>query len=198
MKLKATQQDETQWIAAIRQGGVARERAIHALNLAYRGYLVQQKQKLKLSEEDVIDCYTDAVVAVSEHVVDGRFAGESRLSTYFFRIFSNRCIDKLRSNTTNIKKAQQDWSEAFVHLPDRAQDFLRSMMDQEKLELVLSYLDALGERCRQILWYSAYWGYSPKEIAEKMNFSSPKSASSQRYQCLQALKKNLKAAKHEI
>ncbi|MEL6653525.1 MAG: sigma-70 family RNA polymerase sigma factor, partial [Bacteroidota bacterium] len=121
-----------------------------------------------------------------------------RKSTYFFRIFSNRCIDKLRSRTTNFSKAQQEWSDAFAHLPDRAQNFMQRFLDQERLEAVKGHLRALGERCQQILWYSAYWGYSPKEIAEKMKFSSAKSASSQRYQCLQQLKKRLEASEHDV
>ncbi|MEL6845193.1 MAG: sigma-70 family RNA polymerase sigma factor [Bacteroidota bacterium] len=198
MNLGLSEAEEAQYIAAIRAGGIARERATHALNLAFRGYLPQQRQKLKLSQEDAIDCYTDALVAVCEQIANGRFGGESRLSTYFFRIFSNRCIDKLRSRTTNFSKAQQEWSDAFAHLPDRAQNFMQRFLDQERLEAVKGHLRALGERCQQILWYSAYWGYSPKEIAEKMKFSSAKSASSQRYQCLQQLKKRLEASEHDV
>ncbi|MEL7343171.1 MAG: hypothetical protein AAGM67_21990, partial [Bacteroidota bacterium] len=71
MKLELSKAEEAQYIAAIKSGGIARERATHALNLAFRGYLPQQRQKLTLSQEDAIDCYTDALVAVCEQIANG-------------------------------------------------------------------------------------------------------------------------------
>lgn len=191
MSSKKDLQEEIFWIEALRTGGTARERAILAINKAYQGFIFKAKAQYRLGQEDLVDCYTDALIAVSQHVETGRFKGESRLSTYFFRIFSNRCIDKVRANTTQFQKAKQDWQEAFVHLPDRSQDILTQLIDRDQLQQVKKLMESLGERCKKVLWYSSYWGFSPAEIAEKMGFKSPQSASSQRYQCLQALRKKL-------
>ncbi|MEO1383181.1 MAG: RNA polymerase subunit sigma-24, partial [Bacteroidota bacterium] len=71
--------------------------------------------------------------------------------------------------------------------PDQSKDFLRDLMGKEELRGLKLHLEALGERCRNLLMLSGQ-GYSPQEIAETMGFKTPRSASSQRYKCLERLK----------
>jgi RNA polymerase sigma-70 factor (ECF subfamily) len=75
----------------------------------------------------------------------------------------------------------------FPELPDESRDFLRRLVSEEEVSILRRMMQQLGDRCRQLLEYSGL-GYSPGEIAEEMGFSSARSASSQRYKCLEKLK----------
>ena len=72
------------------------------------------------------DCsmeYSDAVLTVIEHLTSGRFEGRSELETYLYQIFTNKCVDLIRRNTT--KKAQ-------VHLPEQLTDSLNLLPDDAR------------------------------------------------------------------
>ena len=178
-----------QIIAALRKGG--RERRAYEATL-YRRHLEFVKlrpRKYQLTEEEARDCYTDAFLVVVDHVVSGRFEGRSSLKTYLSRIFRNKCVDAFRKKTTR----EVDWVESFPELPDESQDFVRRLMGQEAMRNVQRWLAQLGERCQDLLLLSAQ-GYSPAELAEKFDFKSAASASSQRYKCLERLKRLIKQA----
>lgn len=170
-------------LAGIRAGGRRRRDCETAFFRQYRYLVTQRPRRYRLSEEEARDAYTDAVVAVVDHVASGRYRGEASLKTYLARIFRNKCVDRHRKNTT----VPRTWTEVFPELPDRSGDFLQELIGREALTQVEALLDQLGGRCRELLLLSGE-GFSPAEIAEELGFSSAGSASSQRYKCLEKLK----------
>ncbi|MEZ4828394.1 MAG: sigma-70 family RNA polymerase sigma factor [Bacteroidia bacterium] len=170
-------------MAGIRAGGVTRQRYENLFFLRNKEMVRLRPRKYRITEDDALDAYTEAFLAVVDHIVSGRFRGEASLKTYLSRIFRNKCVDQHRKNTT----IPTDWAEEFPELPDPSRDFLKKLMGEERLERVSQFMEQLGQRCKDLLMLSA-WGYSPAEIAEKMDFSTPHSASSQRHKCLAKLK----------
>ena len=170
-------------IDAIRAGGRRRREAETVFFRQYRYLVVKRPRRYRLSEEEARDAYTDAVIAVVDHIAAGRFRGESSVKTYLSRIFRNKCVDQHRKNTT----VSGVWTDLFPELPDASRDFLRELMGREAVQQVMGYLAQVGDRCRQLLLLSGE-GYSPAEIAAELGFKSPGSASSQRYKCLEKLK----------
>ncbi|MDX2250591.1 MAG: sigma-70 family RNA polymerase sigma factor [Bacteroidia bacterium] len=170
-------------LAGLRTGGITRQRYENLFFMQYKDFVRLRPRKYRISDEEALDAYTEAFLAVVDNVLAGSFRGEASLKTYLSRIFRNKCVDQHRKNTT----VKTEWVEEFPELPDTSRDFLKKLMGEERLERVSQFIERLGERCRDLLMLAA-WGYSPAEIAEKMDFSTPHSASSQRHKCLTKLK----------
>lgn len=179
---RSTATDE-EIIAAIQAGGLQRQRFEELLFLRHLDFVRKRPRKYALSNEEGRDAYTDAFLVVADHIRSGKFRGESSLKTYLSRIFRNKCVDQFRKNST----VKVDWVDEFPQLADESRDFLRQLMGEEEVGILRQWMQQLGARCRELLEYSG-WGYSPTEIADKMGFSSARSASSQRYKCLEKLK----------
>lgn len=171
-------------VAGIQAGGAMREQWISRLYRQYFRYLHQGKQKHDISEEEAKDAYADAVIAVSEQIAAERFRGESKLSTYLYRIFYYKCVDIIRQKPTHRKVALQE-AEAFEEVEANPLDALEL---EEQMTVLASYLDQIGDKCRQILMDWGYWGYNMSEVAERMGFKDNKSAISQKHKCMQKLK----------
>ena len=171
-------------IAGLRQGGVEQTRTEAMLYRRHADFVYKRPRKYRLSDEEARDAYTEAFLAVVSHVRSGRFRGESSIKTYLSRIFRNKCVDQHRKNTTG----RVNWVEEFPDLADESKNFLQELFGKEEVRYLRQALSKLGERCKELLLLSGT-GYSPQEIAEKMGFASPRSASSQRYKCLERLKK---------
>ncbi|MCI4668623.1 MAG: sigma-70 family RNA polymerase sigma factor [Bacteroidia bacterium] len=160
--------------------------------LLYRkfAYLVPSRPgKYRLDEDEARDAYTDSFLAVVDNITSGKFRGEASLKTYISRIFRNKCVDRFRKNST----VKVEWLDEFPDISDPSKDFLRKIMGREEMNGLLQWLKQLGERCQELLMLSGQ-GYSPSEIAEQMDFKTPRSASSQRYKCLEKLKTLIKKA----
>ncbi|MCB0835250.1 MAG: sigma-70 family RNA polymerase sigma factor [Bacteroidetes bacterium] len=173
-------------IQALKSGGAAKERYEYLLYRLHMDFVRKRPRKYKLTDEEARDAYTDAFLIVIDHITSGRFRGESSIKTYLSRIFRNKCVDRARKNST----IKVDWMDEFPDLEDTSKDFLRKMIGEEMVAGLRKHLEAIGEKCKELLLLSGS-GFSPQEVAEKMGFKTPKSASSQRYKCMEKLKQEI-------
>lgn len=162
------------------------ERFEYSLFRKYAYFIRSRPRKYGLSEEEAADCYTEAFLAVVSHIKSRQFRGESSIKTYLSRIYRNKCVDQFRKNTTG----KMSWVDEFPDLPDESKDVLRELYGQEAWLEVTEALSEIGEKCEELLLHSAK-GYSPAELAEAFGFKTPRSASTQRYKCLEKLKQVL-------
>lgn len=175
-------------IEGIRSGGIRRQKLATQIYQQYMGYVYKGQKRYKLSLEDARDAYADAVTGVCRHIREGRFRGESKLSTYLFKSFSNRCVDKIRRLTSN---SNVEWDELVPTMPDKAKTMIQELVIREDTERLLSLMDELGDNCKKILIDSEYYGFNMEEIAERIGFKNAASVSSMKYRCLNKLKKLL-------
>lgn len=173
-------------IQGLQSGPTERQRYEYLLYRRHVEFVRLRPRKYALTEEEARDCYTEAFLAVVDHIRSGRFRGESSIKTYLSRIFRNKCVDQFRKKST----VSATWVDEFPDLPDESRDFVRALMSREEWVYLGEQLKALGERCQQLLLLAGE-GYSPAEIAAEMGFKTPRSASSQRYKCLEKLKQRL-------
>jgi len=178
-------------IGEISAGGTRQERAI---TIFYEEcyYLVRDGRKKyhQLDEDDLLTAYNTAVIAVRRQILREAFRGESALSTYLNRIFINRCIDIIRSKSSN----PVDTLEHVPERPDETQNPLERWIKREQMERVQRMMQQIGEICRQILLLSEYEGRSAVEIAAAVGFSNANSVNSKKYTCLQKLRELMNAA----
>lgn len=183
-------------IEGIRTGGHQRRTFENHLYSKY-AYLIRDGQrKHRLSEDDCSMAYSDTVLTVIEHLASGRFKGHSELKTYIHQIFSNKCVDLIRRNTT--KKAQvhqpEQLTDALNLLPDEARSVIQEIMQEQDMDLLRHRLGEIGDKCHRILWA---WGegYKDEEIAVQLDYQSAAVAKTSRRRCLDKLRELYHAGK---
>ena len=179
------QHTDQEIIQAFKEGGRSRERMIRYFMDQHAGYVFSFQKRFHLPLDELKDLYVDSVVALSRQVQRGDFKSASKLSTYLYSIFSNKCKKKLDRQ----KERMEDYLEEMPHLPAKAKSMLGTLMQKDELDWIDELMKALGEVCRKILWDSDYYGYNFSEIAERINYKSAPSVSSKKYKCLEQLRK---------
>ncbi|MEP6465121.1 MAG: hypothetical protein ABJB05_02395, partial [Parafilimonas sp.] len=64
-------------------------------------------RKYNLNYDDSFSAYSDALLSAIHNIIDNRFDGRSSIKTYLYQIFSNKCIDLVRKNTTNKQQVHK-------------------------------------------------------------------------------------------
>jgi RNA polymerase sigma-70 factor (ECF subfamily) len=176
--------EDSQLIAGIRGGGIARERAASQLYDQCLRFVFRIIKDKGLSEEEARDAYVDAVVAVVEQVAQGKFRGDSRLSTYLFQILTFKSIDLIRRKTARRVETTPELPE---ELADPAQSALERLGLSQEVDQLSDVMGRLGGKCRDILLDWAYHGYSMEEIAQRHDLKGATSAATQKYKCFKRL-----------
>lgn len=176
-------------IQSIRIGGSSQEKSLHFLFSRYQGWVKGASLKHKLSEDEALDAFSDAILALRKQVLLDKFRGESKLSTYLHAIFSRRCIDYLRKKSTY----RVITAEKLPEMKDQSLDVEQSLIVGERFDQLVEYIDQLGEPCKQILMDRYFWGFEDmEEIAARAGVKNANTAGSMRYRCMQKLMKLLK------
>lgn len=156
----------------------------------YRENLGIVYRESKLLREEAFDAYSDALTAFIDNIRNGVFRGESKCSTYFIRIFNNKCIDIFRKKTTNkAKQVTMSIDEIKMDVPETV-----SEERDDHIADITSWFNELSEVCRDVLmdWSD---GYSMEEIAERNGLKNAHTARSKRYNCFHQLMEILQKRK---
>lgn len=179
-------------IEEIRAGGLRQERMIKQVYDACFGYVYKALKKHKLTEEQAIDAYTDAVIALRRGIVKGTFRGESKYSTYLHSIFFKRCLNVIRDSGTN----KHEWVyELPLHLQDKSHGIAKLLEVNEQWERLGIMLEQLGNKCKEILLDALYYGYKMEEIAGRHGYKDAQSMRSKKHACMKQLKKLIGSSK---
>ena len=145
--------------------------------------------KHRLTEEESSIAYSDTVLSVIENIENGSFEGRSLLKTYIHRIFSNKCVDQVRKNSTN--KAQVNLGstvdEHLYRLQDSTRSAIEELMEQHDIALLWKCLSELGQKCQHMIrsWSE---GTTDREIALELGYQSPEVVKTSRLRCLEKLR----------
>ena len=175
-------------IEGILAGGVQREKCIAHIYDSHIGFIRKICREKHVDPEAARDAYADSVVRLSEQIVLSKFRGESKLSTYLYRIFFNKCVDVLRKKSSNAIETTSEFPE----LPDLAANMLHRLGVADEMKRVNGLLKQIGEKCKNILMDWAYHGYSMEEIAQRAGLKNAESAIAQKYKCMKKLKEKIR------
>jgi len=178
---------EEEIISLILSGGSDYEKASVLLLDQYKGYLKKVNEKLFLPTEVLHDAYADAIIKLLKQVREGKFRGESKMSTYFYAIFYHTAVDVSRKSTSNKIETR----EVLEHDAKTA-DLLSLIDSNDEAKLLMGQIAMLEDPCKRILMDWGYYGYSMDEIAERSSLANASSARSMKYKCLKKLKSMLK------
>ncbi len=189
MSLFARHLPDADIVAGLQAGGFARSSTENQLYEKYLYFIREGTRKHRLPEDDCVSAYDDTIMAGIDHITTGRFKGQSRLETYLYQIFSNKCVDLIRKKTTNREQVHNAVSidDTLLQLPDPARTVVQQLITQSDNEQLHRHLQAIGDKCRQML---LAWGegYTDGEIAHQMNYNTASVAKTSRLRCLEKLR----------
>ncbi|MEL6652390.1 MAG: sigma-70 family RNA polymerase sigma factor [Bacteroidota bacterium] len=171
-------------IEGIRTGGVEQEKWLQKLYDEHFTLVYSALKKHKVSQQQALDAYSDALIELRKKIVNGSFRGDSSYFSFFYSIFFNKIFNALAKNKT--KKI--DWVyEMPTYLIDTDQDIVQILETNESYDSLLRLIEQLGNPCQDILLDTGYWGYTMQEVAERNQLKDAATARNKKFHCLKKL-----------
>lgn len=161
--------------------------SVDALNRLYVTYFPMVLQFILNNngdEDDAKDVYQEAIIVLYNKVKSGDFELSSKLKTYIYAVGRRIWLKKLAQQskkTSNIT----DFEDVLAVDDDMEQHEQRDLQF-DKMKVAL---DHLGEPCKTIIQDFYIHGQSMQDICEKFGYTNTDNAKTQKYKCLQRLKK---------
>ena len=129
-------------------------------------------RRYSLADEEILDAYQDAYVALYENIQNGKLTTlKSSLSTYIISIGKYKIMERLRKRNrrTNNEQLLNRLKEVDIAIEEF--DIDNEALSTEQ-KLLKKYFDTLGEKCQKILTLFYYQQYNIKEIMAVGNYNS--------------------------
>jgi RNA polymerase sigma factor (sigma-70 family) len=158
-----------------------------ALNKLYIGYFPMVLQFILNNngdEDDAKDVYQEGIIVLYNKVKSGDFELSSKLKTYIYSVCRRIWLKKLaqQSKKTNNISDFEDIISTDVDIEDHEQK-------EEQFDKMQSALLNLGEPCKTIIQDFYLNNLSMQDISEKFGYTNTDNAKTQKYKCMQRLKK---------
>nr|WP_293841722.1 sigma-70 family RNA polymerase sigma factor [uncultured Arsenicibacter sp.] len=141
------------------------------------------------SEDDAKDIFQEAMVVLYEKVTEGSLELHCQVKTYLYSVCRRLWLKQLaRKGRYTLYDTERDPGEGEptvaieTDLSDHAQRDIQ-------FEVMESSLTKLGEPCRTLLEDFYIRHLSMQEITDKFGYTNPDNAKTQKYKCLQRLKR---------
>lgn len=138
--------------------------------------------------QDAKDVFQDALIVFYEKTVSGNLVLTSSPSTYLVGVCRHLWQQEL-SRRSRLPFSELD--EAHEQLPDSAE---MAAAESAPALAVLEYVAKLGEKCQRILLSFYYFQQPLEQIAAEHQYGSVRSATVQKFKCLERLRKAVRQA----
>ena len=161
----------------------------------YYYFIDEGCRKYNLNYEDSFSAYSDTILSALHNIINNNFDGRSSLKTYLYQIFSNKCIDLIRKNTTNKQQVHKTMPvpEMLNQLPDAAKTIVERLVTSEMKAKIKEQLNTIGEKCKEVLLMFED-GLSDKEIAQALSYNNAAVVKTTRLRCLEKLREKVRGA----
>jgi RNA polymerase sigma factor (sigma-70 family) len=136
------------------------------------------------NEDDAKDIYQEGIIILHDKIKSGDFELTSKLKTFLYSVCRRLWLKKL-NHKSRFNVNINDYEDHFVVEPDMAnheeKDKQFLLMDKALLQL--------GEPCKTIIEDFYIHNKSMQDISEKFGYTNADNAKTQKYKCLQRLKK---------
>lgn len=173
---------DLEFIEGLKQNNHA---ALRALYKKYYNLVLKYVVSNSGSSEAAADIYQETLIVLYENAQKPTFELNCQLQTFIFSIAKRLWLKQLRNHghTTRFKEDEED---DLVDVTDELTDHLKKESDIEKMNLCM---EKLGEPCKTILKDFYIYKLSMDEISEKFGYTNSDNAKTQKYKCLQRLKR---------
>lgn len=156
----------------------------------YRSDFIAFGRKISSSENDILDCYQDAIIVLQEQVYTGKLDTlNCSIKTYLFGIGKYMLYEKNRKRSKTILSVVDTNEITMIEVPV----FSEVLTNQQK-KIKLGF-NKLGKKCKEILNLFYYRGYNIEEITNTLNYENKNVVKSQKSRCLKKLKEIIKDLK---
>ena len=158
-----------------------------ALNKLYVGYFPMVLQFILNNsgdEADAKDVYQEAIIVVYDKIRSGKFELSSKLKTYLYSVSRRIWLKKLAQQSKKTNNISD-----FEDVLAIDEDFERHEEKDQQFNQMKKALDLLGEPCKTIIQDFYIHNLSMQDICEKFGYTNTDNAKTQKYKCLQRLKK---------
>lgn len=160
------------------------ESALKRLYTAYFPMVLQLIINNNGNEDDAKDIYQEAIIVLYNKVKAGNFELSSKLKTYIYSICRRLWLKRL----TQLNRYGGDIRDFQEYLP--VDDEVEVHSDRDiQFDKMEAALQLLGEPCKTIMEDFYIYNRSMQEICERFGYTNTDNAKTQKYKCLQRLKK---------
>jgi len=154
------------------------------LYASYFPMVLQLVTKNNGDEDDAKDIFQEAVIVLYDRINSGDFVLSSKLKTFLYSVCRRLWLKRLNKNDRMSLNVQEQ--EELVAVEN---DLLEYQEKEEQFLLMEQSLHLLGEPCQTIISDFYLRNLSMQEICEKFGYTNADNAKTQKYKCLQRLKK---------
>lgn len=160
------------------------EEALNKLYLGYYPMVLQFILNNNGDEDDAKDVYQEAIIVLYNKIKSGNFELSSKLKTYLYSVSRRVWLKKLAQQSKKISNIA-DFEDVLIVEEDIEQHEQKDLQfDKMKISL-----ESLGEPCKTIIEDFYIHNLSMQDICEKFGYTNSDNAKTQKYKCLQRLKK---------
>lgn len=138
------------------------------------------------NSEAAADIYQETIIVLYENVQKPGFELNCQLQTFIYSIARRLWLKQLRNNGHTLR-FREDEEDEVVDVSEEIGDHLKKESDIEKMN---ACMEELGEPCKTLLKDFYVYKLSMEEISEKFGYTNADNAKTQKYKCLQRLKRN--------
>lgn len=166
-------------IAKLKSGD---EEALKEVYLANKKPFFLFATRYQISEEDLLDTYQDAIIALYENAKKGKIDDlKSGINTYLFAIGKFMIFKRFKNKKDTITLdeidiSQIDWEE------------MEENKEETQLNLLKNAIIKLGEQCQNVLRLFYFEERKLDEIQSILNYSNKDVLKAQKSRCLKQLK----------
>jgi len=160
------------------------ESAIKRLYVAYFPMVLQLIINNNGTPDDAKDIYQEAVIVLYNKIKKGDFELNSKLKTFLYSVCRRLWLKRL-NQMSRYGGDLKDFQE-YVPVEDEVEDQNERNLQFSKMQ---SALGMLGEPCKTIIEDFYINNRSMQEICERFGYTNADNAKTQKYKCLQRLKK---------
>ena len=125
------------------------KKALEKVYLENRVSFINFARKFNVSDEDIIDVYQDAIIALQEKAVEGKLADlKCSISTFLFGIGKYMLFDKARKNNKKVADFKLE-NEAYNY-KEMSDSFLDETPNEFQILLQKGFA-TLGKKCKEVL-----------------------------------------------
>ena len=161
------------------------EAALKRLYIAYFPMVLQLIINNNGNEDDAKDIYQEAIIVLYNKVKAGDFELSSKLKTYIYSICRRLWLKRL----SQLNRYGGDIRDFEEHLPVDEDEVDHHNDRDVQFSKMESALQLLGEPCKTIMEDFYIHNKSMQEICERFGYTNADNAKTQKYKCLQRLKK---------
>lgn len=161
------------------------DEALFKLYDFYKAEFMHYVNRYGLSNDDVLDIYQDAFIALRENAIKGKLENlSSSVKTYFFAIGKYMVFSKLKENK---KSLNVEFMEPLLEHETNV-GFLEAEEENPSVAKLQKALINMGGKCQELLRLFYFEEKKLDEIVQLMSYENKDVAKSQKSRCIKNLK----------